>query len=150
MQKRRLIRAAVPFVILLACVSLNAKEDRAVAAIRDDNIYVASITEMKYPTAARMAHTEGVVVIRAQLDGDGKVTSAEAISGPADLLKDSLSNVKKWRFHRQATEGVVVVYEFQMEGYCSEGSHFTFRKPNIAVVSGCNFGDSTTPGISPE
>lgn len=148
--KTRLIKITTFLLVLLPCISLSAKEDRASAVIGDDNIYVASITEMKYPPAARMARTEGVVVVRAQLNADGRVTSAEAISGPTALLKDSLSNIKKWRFHKQGADGVVVVYECRMEGYCFEGSHFTFKKPNVAIVSGCNFGDSTTPGISPE
>lgn len=50
---------------------------------------------MTYPLAARRGNVQGVVVVRATLDSDGRVVSASAISGPKLLIADVLANVKK-------------------------------------------------------
>jgi TonB family protein len=126
-----------------------AQQSQHDETIKNEDIYVASLTEMIYPPSARLARKEGIVVVRVKFDADGKVASAEAISGPKDLITDSLSNAKKWRFHPNSAKSAVIIYEFRIDGLCSAGSHFIFREPNIATITGCNFGSSATPGISP-
>jgi hypothetical protein len=118
--------------------------------VNDEDIIVASLTEMEYPSFARLApHTEGVVVVRVRVDDEGKVISSQAISGPKTLLEACLANAMKWRFHPNSKKLAVIIYEFRIDGFCSKGSHFTFRQPNFAAVTGCRFGESTSPGISP-
>lgn len=138
---------------LLLCVAASgyvlAQQSPHSETVQSEDIYVASLAEMPYPAGARLAQKEGVVVIKVRFDSEGKVKAAEAISGPKELINDSVANAKKWRFHPNTAKTAVVIYQFRMDGFCASGSHFIFREPNIAAITGCNFGDSAAPGISP-
>lgn len=92
---------------------------------------------LEYPRLARQSNTQGIVVIRAKLDREGKVLSAVGISGPRFLIPVCLSNIKKWQFRNTSSE-VVILYDFRLEGFCvSEPcqSLFTFRPSNVAVIT---------------
>lgn len=140
------------FLLLCGAASgyVVAQQSPRSETVRNEDIYVASLAEMPYPAGARLARKEGIVVVRVKFDGEGKVTAAEAISGPKELIIDSLANAKKWRFHPNSAKTAVVIYQFRIDGLCASGSHFIFREPNIASITGCNFGDSAAPGISPD
>jgi hypothetical protein len=93
---------------------------------------------MDYPLAARFTHTQGVVVVRARLDGDGKPVSAEALYGTKALVTECVSNAKKWHFRATGTSGsAIIVYEFRIEGLCHSPcpSQFLFKPPNLAVIT---------------
>jgi TonB family protein len=58
----------------------------------------------KYPSAARANHIEGVVVLRAIIDKEGKVKTLELIQGDPRLVEGAKAAVKQWRF-KPATIG---------------------------------------------
>jgi|SRR5581483_9964218 len=93
---------------------------------------------MKYPLAAQLKQTQGVVVVRAELDEQGNVVSSTAISGAEKLVPDSVQNIKQWRFRPTPQKAAIVVYDFRIEGWCNNvTSHFVFRDPNIVSIRGC-------------
>jgi len=131
--------------ILIKCVLLLAVASHNLAAQQNEPVYdsdvkVESFEEMPYPPIAREARIQGTVVVSAKLDGDGRVTSATAISGAKLLIPDSLSNAKKWRFRPNTSKVAIIIYEFRLaEGQCNhETSHlFVFREPNSVSIVGC-------------
>ena len=143
-------RVAPMIALTIWMVTGLMAQEQSVATIDDEEIIVRSLTEMEYPLAARLTpSTEGVVVVRVELDNEGAVTEAKAISGPKKLIADTLANARKWRFRPGPHKAAIIVYEFRMEGFCSQGSHVIFREPNVASITGCNLGTSSSPGISP-
>jgi TonB family protein len=54
--------------------------------------------EPLYPDPARRARVEGVVVLRVVIDKEGKVQSADVISGPTMLIDPAVEAVKQWRY----------------------------------------------------
>src|SRR6266496_2066056 len=104
---------AVIFVLLsgIACSYLFAQQDTKGETIDDEDMGVVSFEEMNYPTIARAARREGVVVVRVKLDEKGKVLAAFAISGSKMLVPESISNVEKWRFRPNPARSAVVLYE---------------------------------------
>ncbi len=54
--------------------------------------------EPVYPMLAQQEHLQGVVVLQAQIDKDGKVQAVQVLSGPAILTSAALEAVKQWRF----------------------------------------------------
>ena len=145
----RIIRAILTMTVITS--SWLQGQQKSSVPVNDEDIVVTSLTEMPYPLGARLTPaTEGVVVVRVKLDDEGRVMSSEAISGSRKLIPDCLANVNKWRFRPTPSKEAVVVYEFRMDGVCSRGSHFSFREPNIAVVTGCYFGSSSSPSLSPQ
>lgn len=89
-----------------------------------------------YPLKARLSHIEGVVVVRATLDDEGRVVASEAVAGPKALIEDCLLNAKKWLFKPNTSKRAVIVYLFRIEGLCQLPcpSQFSFRPPNIATI----------------
>lgn len=71
---------------------------------------------LEYPLRARLAQTQGVVVVRVKLDSEGKVVSSAAISGAKSLIRECLSNSKKWLFRPNPDAAAVIVYQFKIEG----------------------------------
>jgi TonB family protein len=51
-----------------------------------------------YPPAARRANIHGEVVIEVSIDEAGKVTSALAVSGPAQLRESAVAAASQWEF----------------------------------------------------
>ena len=58
----------------------------------------------EYPSAARANHVEGVVVLRALIDKEGKVKTLELIQGDPRLVDAAMAAVKQWRY-KPATIG---------------------------------------------
>ncbi len=106
---------------------------------KDEDVKVLSFEELRYPLAARLAHVQGIVVVRVKRDDAGKVVSSAAISGAKTLMPDSLPNSKKWRFQPNQEKTAVIVYGFRIDGLCYSGMNgqFIFRPPNIAAVTSC-------------
>ena len=114
--------------------------------VTDKDIKVVDFEELKYPPIARAARIQGTVVIRVTLDDTGGVKDAEAISGAELLVRDCLTNVKKWRFRPNPQKTAVIIYQFKMPGgECkSVSSLFMFRGPNLATIIGCEVPVETT------
>jgi TonB family protein len=52
----------------------------------------------KYPKAAKKAHIEGTVIVKADIEKDGTIGYLEAISGPAELIPPAMEAVRKRRY----------------------------------------------------
>lgn len=106
------------------------------APIRDEEFKLLRFVPLDYPVAARMKQVQGIVTVRVDLDDDGGVTSARAISGPDALFADSVSNARKWRFQPNASKRAIIIYDYRIEGLCLApcASQFLVRPPNIATI----------------
>ncbi len=124
---------------LLAMSPLRAQQD---ATINDKDMSVIDFDDLQYPSFARQAMIQGVVVVRAKLDNDGKVVDAIAISGHDKLIPDCLVNAKKWRFQPNARRAAIIVYNFRMPyAACKSETLVSFsilQAPNFVTVTACS------------
>ena len=112
---------------------------------REETIYAGEIQllsfeDLAYPSLARVARIQGLVIVKARLDDNGNVVDATAISGAKPLISDSLANIRKWKFKPNSHRAVVVVYDFRLdEGGCNDDkrSLFTVRGSNLASITAC-------------
>ena len=107
------------------------------SAVSDTEVKPLYFEQISYPTEARITHVQGVVVVRVDLDDEGKVVSANPVYGAKSLLPDCLANAKKWRFEPNKHKQAVIVYDFRIAGLCSTPcpSQFLFEPPNHAVIT---------------
>jgi hypothetical protein len=130
-------------VLLVACLlvtPVSCVQAQQETTVNDKEISVIDFQELGYPALALQTRTQGLVVVRARLDDDGKVVAASAISGSELLVPDCLANIKKWRFRPNAHRAAVIVYNFRLSyaAKCkSAGSFFTLEAPNFATVADC-------------
>lgn len=130
-------------VLFLGSLLLVLVASRAAAQnepVHDADINVIHFEALKYPHLAWQTRSEGLVVIRAKLDKEGKVVDAAAISGNPILIPDSLENIKKWRFQPNKQGAVVLIYNFRvLLADCAETNQqfFTFELRNFVTVSAC-------------
>jgi protein TonB len=59
---------------------------------------IVTQTKPAYPPLARQARIQGVVVLRAIIDKEGKVAQLEVISGHPLLVQSAMEAVKQWRY----------------------------------------------------
>jgi len=52
----------------------------------------------QYPTLARQARVQGVVVLRAVITRDGKIANLQVMSGPPLLVQSAINAVLQWRY----------------------------------------------------
>ena len=64
-----------------------------------------SSTQPTYPAVARQSNTQGMVVVSAEVDARGIVTSAKAISGPVTLRQAAIDAVKQWKYSPALIDG---------------------------------------------
>jgi periplasmic protein TonB len=64
-----------------------------------------SSTHPVYPSVARQANTQGNVVVSAEVDANGNVTTAKAISGPASLRQAASDAVSHWKYSPALIDG---------------------------------------------
>lgn len=69
----------------------------------------------EYPLMAKQAHVQGVVVVSAIIGADGKVKSAQAISGPPMLEKAAVDAVRQWIYQPTKLDGSPVESETRVE-----------------------------------
>ena len=62
-------------------------------------------TMPKYPRAAKTAHIEGTVVLKAIIKKDGTIGDLQFVSGPPELVKAAVDAVKKWRYKPRMLNG---------------------------------------------
>ncbi len=132
-------------LVVVVIALLGGPIERLVAQhdelVRDEDVKLATFDELKYPFAARVPHIQGVVVVRARLDDQGRVTDSVAISGAKELIPDSVANSKKWRFQPNPQKSAVIVYDFRIDsGLCYGGyvsSQFVIHPPNLATIRSC-------------
>jgi TonB family protein len=131
------VLSATCLLVLSSLISVGAQQNQTVL---DKDVRVVDFDELKYPSVALQARTQGVVVVQVKLDDHGKVTDAMPISGTEVLISDSLANVRKWRFRPNAQKAAVIVYNFRLASGMSKSgcSHFMLDAPNfVTVTAGC-------------
>lgn len=69
---------------------------------------------LTYPSAARDAHIQGVVVVDAIIGPSGAVQSVQAVSGPALLEVAALEAVRSWRYRPYLIYGKPVAFRTQV------------------------------------
>lgn len=133
---------AVLILIILHCSygTLVAQDKQTFGKpILDESIEVLHAEALDYPTLARQARVQGIVVIHANLDASGRVVSTSAVSGSKALIQVCLSNSTKWQFKPNQPNEAVIIYDFRLEGVCMlpscNRSFFSFRPPNVALIT---------------
>ena len=64
-----------------------------------------------YPASARSSGAEGPVVLKAVVDENGKVSSAQVVQGNAELATSAVNAVKQWRYRPYIRDGKVVSFQ---------------------------------------
>lgn len=64
-----------------------------------------------YPVSARSSGAEGPVVLKAMIDENGKVSSAQVVQGNAALTEAAVNAVKQWRYRPYIRDGKVVPFQ---------------------------------------
>ena len=79
-----------------------------------------SSARLVYPAAARQSNIQGTVTVSANIDENGKVVSAKALSGPILLRQAAVDSVKQWKYSPGLVDGkpapsqVTVNVEFRL------------------------------------
>lgn len=107
------------------------------AIVRDESVVALHAESLIYPLDARLHAVQGVVVISATINPEGRVAAARALSGPSRLLSSSIQNARKWRFAGRGQRTAIVVYWFRIRGQCEPPcrSGFEFYPPNLVVIT---------------
>lgn len=89
-----------------------------------------------YPRLPSGAREEGDVAVNLQIDGDGKVVSATATTGPEGLRPWAQAAALKWRFESSMPATVRVVFAFVLQRGLSDPPAIssTFTSPSRVVV----------------
>jgi protein TonB len=64
-----------------------------------------SSTRVAYPATAKQTNVQGTVTVSANIDENGKVVSAKALSGPLLLREAALDSVKQWKYSPGLIDG---------------------------------------------
>ena len=116
--------------ILLSCTTLSFADSRSVCP--------KHIEIPVYSPIARAAHVSGEVVVRVTMDANGRVTRAEALSGPDVLRPTSLDNIRRWTFaappHADFTQTLTYVYKFDEEMASESATIVTFDLPDRVTL----------------
>lgn len=126
-------------IVATGCLAQQGKTE---PTIYDEGVHVLSFEAMHYPSIARIAHRQGVVVVRVRFDSTGKVVSADALSGWKMLVPGAVENSRKWAFGANPDNSAIIVYRFRLtEGRCNSDQNdlFVFVEPNIANVTACGY-----------
>lgn len=84
--------------------------DKTVVTVNDANTPVLLHSpEAIYPQSALDARVEGTVTLNVTIDGEGCVSKAEAVRGPAALHKAAVDAVSQWQFTAVAAETEIQV-----------------------------------------
>ncbi len=72
---------------------------------------IVTKVEPVYPEAARMARTEGLVVLDAVIAPDGSVKHLRPVSGPDLLVQSATEAVRSWKFEPYLSSGKAIEVE---------------------------------------
>ena len=137
--RSRPLSSVLPLIglFLLAAISSMSQTGSQDSLVLDEGVTVLHFERMDYPLYAKVRHIEGVVVLQASVDSTGQVRKAAALSGPKALAKESMENLKKWRFAKPRQTNIIAVYWFRFSGLCELPclSGFEFHPPNLVVVT---------------
>jgi len=81
----------------------------------DSTLAIRRFVSPDYPNVARLAQVSGDVHLRAKVAGDGRVETADVLSGPSILASYARKNVQSWQFTRQPKEqSIEIVYRYRL------------------------------------
>lgn len=94
---------------------------------------------LAYPDFARAAQIEGTVKVEIEIDHQGKVSSASAISGHPALKQAAEKNIRLWKFDLSSSDDrrLTVVYQFRLElpkTYYRPESRNLFDLPTLVTI----------------
>jgi hypothetical protein len=81
---------------------------------QDNKISPKYLASMEYPQLALAARVEGRVSVRLSIANDGKVVSADAISGNQLLASDAQKNILLWVFPAGPPRATEITYVFKL------------------------------------
>ncbi len=64
-----------------------------------------SSARLIYPPTAKQTNIQGAVIVSANVDANGKVVSAKAVSGPLLLREAAVDSVKQWKYSPGLVDG---------------------------------------------
>lgn len=67
-----------------------------------------------YPLSAVQNRVEGMVLLAATIDKDGRVSELKAVSGPRDLIPAAMGAVQQWRYKPYLLDGRAVQVQTQI------------------------------------
>jgi TonB family protein len=68
-----------------------------------------------YPSDAREAHIQGVVLLRATVSKEGEIADVQVISGPRELAPAAIEAVRQWRYKPYLLMGEPVEVDTQIQ-----------------------------------
>jgi outer membrane biosynthesis protein TonB len=126
---------------LAASVAFGASASQATtdapSTVFDEDVRVVRFVDMSYPLIAGVAGIQGAVVVKAELDADGRVLVANAVSGSRALVEPCVANVKKWQFESGSRSAIVVYLFTRTDGMCDRQSVLFSLRKNVASVTTC-------------
>lgn len=137
---RDTLKKSAFLIALLGVGGLTCSPAQHGHALDDNAIKVIDYVDFRYPAIAIMARIEGVVVVQVTLDRNGRVLTADALSGAPVLVTASVDNVKGWRFEANSGNTAIIVYNFRLRGSCHEGglsNQLIFYPPNFMEITAC-------------
>ena len=99
------------------------------------------VESLAYPDLARDTQIQGVVDVEIEINSEGRVSSASAMSGHPLLRQPAEKNIKSWRFDTSSSDirRLTVTYQFILElpkTYYRPESRNLFDLPTrVAVIS---------------
>lgn len=141
-RRRRRSRLPIAGLLVVLCVSAEVAVGGASAddVVYDEEVQVLRSQEMTYPRLGASARIHGIVVVKLTLDDDGRVRSAEPLSGPKVLVEPSVANARLWAFRPTRSKAIILLYDFRLDdAMCgSVVSFYTFQAPNVSVIRACH------------
>jgi periplasmic protein TonB len=64
----------------------------------------------EYPSSAKLAGIEGVVIVKYVVGEDGSVRDAKVLKGPPELTEACLAAVRTWRFQPMVVDGAPIAF----------------------------------------
>jgi TonB family protein len=68
----------------------------------------------EYPAAAKLDKIQGIVVLHAVINTEGKVSELSSISGPQELINSAMEAVKQWQYRPYVSQGQPVQVDTQI------------------------------------
>ncbi len=92
-------------VSVLPAAAANSQHSLAAGTAQVTQPRLISSVQPTYPAVAAQMHTQGDVVIRAQIDPNGKVAGMTVVSGPTLLQQAALSALRQWKYQPSKLDG---------------------------------------------
>jgi periplasmic protein TonB len=90
---------------VLPSSAVNSQHSLAAGTAQVSQPRLISSVQPAYPAVAAQMHTQGDVVIRAQIDAKGKVAGMTVVSGPTLLQQAALNALRQWKYQPSKLDG---------------------------------------------